>query len=287
MDKKNLVWVFSKDNHHLETLFTLPDSGSNNIIMNNMGYTFYILGGFVLVYHEHAYKSFNIYKKSILSVLFLSFVISSLVFFMHYWLHNVSSDMFFDASSLSLFKRTLSTGSKAGESNADTKVDGFTRYIILKDNVKLFKDKQSLNTLSYGIPYDKFNDMVKNKEIDAIPFQKWKTMIFEKHKHVTKYNSGSDANRLWSSGLNMAYSNVKIILTVAFIVASWKKSVFLKIKPMLFKCLGLTLISLGMWYPYKNYGERDFWLYYVKQYQLGILMFTLTTVLLILGLTTK
>jgi hypothetical protein len=129
--------------------------------------------------------------------------------------------------------------------------------------------------------------MVKKKEIEVTPFEKWKKTIFTKHKHVAKYESGDNVIRLWDSSVNMAYSNVKIILTVAFIVASWKKSVFLKIKPMLFKCLGLTLVSLGMWYPYKTYEGRDYWLYYIKQYQLAILMITLTTVLLILGLTTK
>lgn len=282
--KNHLIWIISDKNEHLEPLLIAPDPGSENIIIKNIGVVTYFIIISLLFFISYRNKDFDIRNKNIISTVFFSIFLTCLVFFISYHLHFSSRDLFFNKGTQNLYLRTIETGWRA---DTNDKKDDFSRYVITSNQKKFFKTKKEEITMTYAIEQEKFKDMLKNKDFEAIDWNTWRQKLFKGHRKEGNFDSQGEINKLWNSAMESAYNNLTILLTVGFIITSYSKKVFNKIKLWLFVSLALALLSLTTWYPYKNYDDRNYWLYYLKQYNVMNLMLTLTSVILLLGLTGK
>jgi len=287
--KNHLIWIISDKNQHLEPLLIAPNPPQDsNIMIKNIGIVGYFIIISILLYISYIKNYFNINSKHILSTVLFSISISCLVFFILYHFHFSSRDIFFNKYTNNLYVRTRSTGWRATTNDDSRKGPAdFSRYVITGNQKKFFKTKEEEELMTYAIEQEKFQDMLKQGEFKAVDWNTWRKKLYKGHVKEGRFEASNHMTKIWNAAMESAYNSLTILLTVGFIITSYSQKVFYDIKLWLLVSLAIALVSLTTWFPYKNYDERNTWLYFIKQYNIMNLMIALTAVILLLGLTGK
>ena len=266
-----LVEVMSKDQKYINfILWGIP----NDLSKFYVSYIWYII--FISVWGIMFFFNYSRYSS-----LEIKYVISGLIIcIMGLATHNyiTSYNWLYKATDNKFFHRNKSN-SMLNQKTTD-------KYIVVlnPENVKL----KNFNENTYIFTTNEFEKFKRKYKLQTTTFDNYvSTKSNSKwNERQLKWGTDEDMGMLWDGyEKNMQYVPT-ILLTFAFVVASWKIKLFYKIFPWLIVSLIPQLISI-FWFKYGTFKERGLYMFIIERLHMLSCYFAIYTLILFMSFSQK
>jgi len=271
---EGLVYVMSKNQKHLSfVVWGIPNNLSNFYV----SYIWYIIF-FAVVVIMFFYNKNNITYKTIYPIIY-GLLICTIGLVTHNFIANYN--WLYKSNNNKFFKRNGVQNAQLSPYNIDRdkyivilnpenlklkNLEELT-YIFTASQFKKFKHKYKLKTLSYD------NYFAKNTD------NKW-------NNQQLKWGTNKDFRVFWNSFSKNTHYVTTILLSFAFVLATWKIKIFYKIFPWIIVSLIPQIIST-FWIKYGNFRERGMYMFVIERLQMLSCYFSIYTLILFMSFSQK
>ena len=155
------------------------------------------------------------------------------------------------------------------------------RQVILSNNIFMSPDEKEM--VEFSITTDDLERLKQLHNIKTQDFDDW-IRIKEEERKYSKENLVPGPDHLWAHIKTHTERLVVILLTVAFIVASWNRKIYHKLAVWIYGTLLLELIATATWSQYTTTTQRSIWIWANMKTQIVTSCLTVCILFMLYGL---
>jgi len=155
------------------------------------------------------------------------------------------------------------------------------RQVILSNNIFMSPDEKEM--VEFSITTDDLERLKQLHNIKTQDFNDW-IRIKEEERKYSKENLVPGPDHLWAHIKTHTERLVVILLTVAFIVASWNRKIYHKLAVWIYGTLLLELIATATWSQYTTTTQRSIWIWANMKTQIITSCLTVCILFMLYGL---
>ena len=247
MSKKDLTWILDKDIKYFAPILNTSRPNLPTLFMQIIWpVNFLAINGALYLISLKTYPLTKKQTRYLILGIFVGLAILCFYIFLDFY----APFIYFDSNSQKFLME---------RSNIDvSQLNKSKREVILTNNIFMSKDEKDM--VEFSIPTSELEKLKRENSIKTQDFNVW---ILEKEKirKYSKENLVPGPDHLWNHIKTHTERLVVILLTVAFIVASWNKKIYHKLAVWIYGTLLLELIATATWSQYTTTTQRSIWVW--------------------------
>jgi hypothetical protein len=270
---EGLIYVMSKNQKYLSfVVWGIPNNLSNFYV----SYIWYIMFFFTLAL-MFFYNKYKFTPKTIPHIVY-GVLICTIGLTMHNFIANYN--WLYKSNNNKFFKRNIKNSQLS-----PSDVDGDKYVVVLNpDNLKL----KNLEELTYIFTSSQFKKIKHKYKLKTLPYDDYfaKNTDNKWNNQQLKWGSNKDFRIFWHSFSKNTHYVTTILLSFAFVLATWKIKIFYKIFPWIIVSLIPQILST-FWIKYGNFKERNIYMFVIERLQMLSCYFSIYTLILFMSFSQK